>query len=111
MVGGLDAHRRVDGKPAAVCPLRHGVRVITLEQTAAHEALQESPPHLGLHRGDGRRLDRGGLVEDDTPGRRGSEHAVEDSLRNYPAGGRPVEFRVGVADAVPKSIAYRLIEP
>jgi len=39
----------------------------------------------------------------------GSE--LEDSLRNYPAGGRPVEFRVGVADAVPKSIAYRLIEP
>ena len=39
----------------------------------------------------------------------GSE--LEDSLRNYPAGGRPVEFRVGVADAVSKSIAYRLIEP
>ena len=39
----------------------------------------------------------------------GSE--LEESLRNYPAGGRPVEFRVGVADAVPKAIAYRLIEP
>lgn len=39
----------------------------------------------------------------------GSE--LEDSLRNYPAGGRPVDFRVGVADAVPKAIAYRLIEP
>ena len=39
----------------------------------------------------------------------GSE--LEESLRSYPAGGRPVEFRVGVADAVPKSIAYRLIEP
>ena len=39
----------------------------------------------------------------------GSE--LEESLRNYPAGGRPVEFRVGVADAVPKTIAYRLIEP
>jgi LysR family transcriptional regulator, transcriptional activator of nhaA len=39
----------------------------------------------------------------------GSE--LEDSLRNYPAGGRPVEFRVGVADAVSKTIAYRLIEP
>ncbi len=36
---------------------------------------------------------------------------LEESLRNYPAGGRPVEFRVGVADAVPKTIAYRLIEP
>lgn len=39
----------------------------------------------------------------------GSE--LEESLRSYPSGGRPVEFRVGVADAVPKTIAYRLIEP
>ena len=39
----------------------------------------------------------------------GSE--LEESLRTYPAGGCPVEFRVGVADAVPKTIAYRLIEP
>ena len=39
----------------------------------------------------------------------GSE--LEESLRNYPAGGRPVEFRVGVADAVSKTIAHRLIEP
>ena len=36
---------------------------------------------------------------------------LEESLRNYPAGGRPAEFRVGVADAVPKTIADRLIEP
>jgi len=39
----------------------------------------------------------------------GSE--LEESLRNYKAGSRPVEFRVGVADAVPKTIACRLIEP
>jgi len=39
----------------------------------------------------------------------GSE--LEDSLRHYPAGGRPVEFRIGVADAVQKTIAFRLIEP
>ncbi len=39
----------------------------------------------------------------------GSE--LEESLRNYEAGGRPIEFRVGVADAVPKTIAYLLIEP
>ncbi len=39
----------------------------------------------------------------------GSE--LEESLRNYPAGGRPVEFRVGVSDAVSKTIACRLIEP
>ena len=36
---------------------------------------------------------------------------LEESVRNYPAGGRPVEFRVGVADALSKTIAYRLIEP
>ena len=36
---------------------------------------------------------------------------LDESLRHYPAGGRPVEFRVGVADAVQKTIAYRLIEP
>ena len=39
----------------------------------------------------------------------GSE--LEESLRNYPARGRLIEFRIGVADAVPKTIAYRLIEP
>ena len=39
----------------------------------------------------------------------GSE--LEETVRNYAAGGRPVEFRVGVADAVSKTIAYRLIEP
>lgn len=36
---------------------------------------------------------------------------LEDSLRNYQVGGRPVDFRVGVVDAVPKTIAYHLIEP
>jgi LysR family transcriptional activator of nhaA len=36
---------------------------------------------------------------------------LEESLRSYPAGGRPIEFRVGVSDAVSKTIAYRLIEP
>jgi len=36
---------------------------------------------------------------------------LEESLRNHPGGGRPLDFRVGVADSVPKAIAYRLIEP
>lgn len=36
---------------------------------------------------------------------------LEESLRNFPAGGRPIEFRIGIADAVSKTIAYRLIEP
>jgi LysR family transcriptional activator of nhaA len=36
---------------------------------------------------------------------------MEEALRNRPSSGRPVEFRVGVADAVSKAIAYRLIAP
>lgn len=39
----------------------------------------------------------------------GSE--LQESLRDFPGGNRPIKFRLGVADAVPKSIAYRLIEP
>lgn len=33
------------------------------------------------------------------------------AVRDQPKNGRMIEFRVGVADALPKSIAYRLIEP
>lgn len=36
---------------------------------------------------------------------------LEEAVRTHPGQGRALEFRVGVADAVPKSIAYRLIEP
>ncbi len=36
---------------------------------------------------------------------------LEESVRSFREGGRPIEFRVGVADSVPKAIAYRLIEP
>lgn len=39
----------------------------------------------------------------------GSE--LEEAVRNYRVGERPIEFRVGVSDAVPKTIACRLIEP
>lgn len=39
----------------------------------------------------------------------GSE--LENAVRNDLAHERTIEFRVGVADAVPKSIAYRLLEP
>ena len=35
---------------------------------------------------------------------------LEEALR-HPPGGRPLQFRVGVADVVPKSVAYRLLEP
>ncbi|HEY0885174.1 MAG TPA: transcriptional activator NhaR [Ramlibacter sp.] len=39
----------------------------------------------------------------------GSE--LEAAVREQSRTGRALEFRVGVADAVPKSIAYRLVEP
>lgn len=39
----------------------------------------------------------------------GSE--LEAAVREKSRGGRPLEFRIGVADAVPKTIAYRLVEP
>lgn len=36
---------------------------------------------------------------------------LEEAVRDYPSKGKLLEFRVGVADAVPKTIACRLIEP
>jgi LysR family transcriptional regulator, transcriptional activator of nhaA len=36
---------------------------------------------------------------------------LQATLRDKPAQGRTREFRVGVADAIPKSVAVRLIEP
>ncbi len=39
----------------------------------------------------------------------GSE--LENSVRHAQGGRRALEFRVGVADAVPKSVAYHLLEP
>jgi LysR family transcriptional activator of nhaA len=35
---------------------------------------------------------------------------LEEMLHHRP-GGRPLQFRVGVSDAVPKALAYKLIEP
>jgi LysR family transcriptional activator of nhaA len=35
---------------------------------------------------------------------------LDEVIRHYPMG-RPTEFRVGVADALPKSLAYRLLRP
>jgi len=35
---------------------------------------------------------------------------LEETLHHSP-GGRPLQFRVGVTDAVPKSVAYQLLEP
>lgn len=35
---------------------------------------------------------------------------LEQIVRHYP-GGRPTEFRVGVSDALPKSLVYQLLQP
>lgn len=35
---------------------------------------------------------------------------LDEVIRHYPQG-RPTEFRVGVSDALPKSLAYRLLRP
>lgn len=36
---------------------------------------------------------------------------LEEAVREHPANAHKLEFRVGVVDAIPKSIAYRLVEP
>ncbi len=36
---------------------------------------------------------------------------LSQALREYPSGRPALDFRVGVADALPKPIAYRLVEP
>jgi LysR family transcriptional activator of nhaA len=36
---------------------------------------------------------------------------LESAMRRSASGSRTLDFRVGVADSVPKSVAYRLIEP
>ncbi len=36
---------------------------------------------------------------------------LEEAVRGHQTQGRALEFRVGVVDVVPKSIAYRLVEP
>ncbi len=58
-------------------PRLHRVRGLALEQTAAHEAVQEAAAHGGRYRGDGLCLDPGGRAEHDVPGGRGREHAIK----------------------------------
>ena len=36
---------------------------------------------------------------------------MEESLKGKPTAGRPVSFRVGITDAVPKTVAYSLLQP
>ncbi len=85
VVGGLDAHRCVDGEPAVVWPRLHRVRGIAVEQTAANEARQQAAAHGSLHRGDGLPVDPAGRVEDDAPGRRLGSRTLGNFLSIGPA--------------------------
>ena len=77
-VGGLDAHRDVDGEAAAMIPLRHRPRVIARQPGPAHEDAQQAPAHLRLHLGDGVGIEPESGMEDDPARGGGVEHAVDD---------------------------------
>jgi hypothetical protein len=77
-VSGHDAHRRIEGKAAAVFLLRHRLRGIARQQAAAHENAQQPLAHGLLHPRDGGGIDTGCGMEDHTVGRSGLEHAVDD---------------------------------
>jgi len=73
-----------------VLPLRHRLRVVGWQQTAAHEAAQQPPAHACLHLRDGGGIKAGGGTKDD-PARGGLEHAVDD---------RSVKVQVRIAETV-----------
>jgi LysR family transcriptional activator of nhaA len=94
--------------------LRAAERLHVTPQTISGQ-LQLLEERLGrkLFRKQGRRLE---LTEDGRTALRYADEIfslgeqLEEALKRGD-GGRTIEFRVGVADAVPKSLAYRLIEP
>jgi LysR family transcriptional regulator, transcriptional activator of nhaA len=86
---------------------------LTPQTLSGQISLLESTLGVSLFRRVGRRLeltDMGELALSyaDEIFRAGAE--LEEVLRSNP-GGRPLLFRVGIADVVPKSIAYRLLAP
>ena len=85
-VGSLDAHRAIDGKPAAVIPLRHRACVVARQQAAAREQAQQPPTHACLHVGDGVGLEPDGGMEDDPARGSGVEHAVDDHAMEVEVG-------------------------
>ena len=94
--------------------LRAAERLHVTPQTISGQ-LQLLEERLGrkLFRKQGRRLE---LTEDGRTALRYADEIfslseqLEEALKRAD-GGQTIEFRVGVADAVPKSLAYRLIEP
>lgn len=95
--------------------VRAGEQLHTTPQTLSGQIKQlEARLGRALFRKSGRQLE---LTED---GRRALAYAddifslgaeLESVLRQPSAGARALEFRVGVADSVAKSVAYRLLEP
>lgn len=86
---------------------------LTPQTLSGQIALLESTLGVSLFRRVGRRLeltDMGELALSyaEEIFRAGAE--LEEVLRSNPSG-RPLLFRVGIADVVPKSIAYRLLAP
>lgn len=92
----------------------------------ASEAIHISPQTLSgqiklleEHLGTALFMRRGRSLELTDAGRLALEYAdemfalgaeLDEVIRHYPQG-RPAEFRVGVSDALPKSLAYRLLRP
>lgn len=86
---------------------------LTPQTLSGQIALLEDNLGTHLFRRVGRRLEltevgRVALSYADDIFRAGGE--LEEVLRGSP-GGRPLQFRVGIADVLPKSVAYRLLAP
>jgi hypothetical protein len=65
-VDGRDARRRIGGEAAAAFPLRHRLRLLRRQQTAASEQAQWARTYLRLYRRDGLGIDPGRGIEDHT---------------------------------------------
>ena len=87
---------------------------LTAQTISGQIALLEDAVGTALFERRGRRLeltDAGRLAYDYAQQIFELGAELQSTLRHRPAGGRPIELRVGVSDAVPKAIASRLIEP
>ena len=95
--------------------LRAGEQLNVTPQTLSTQIkLLEARLGCSLFRKSGRGLE---LTEDGHTALRFAEQIfalgaeLEAELGQTRSGTRAIEFRVGIADAVPKAIAYRLLEP
>jgi hypothetical protein len=74
-----DAHRRVQGKPAAVVTLFHVPEIVLVQYPAVHEGPQDTAAHLALHRLGILRIHLVDSVEACPARRIGLEYAVGDA--------------------------------